>query len=118
MLSDPIRPLIRGDAYQLAGRWQRLEMRRPVKLTRLVVVTDAPGWRAQIRAGASETGPFAPVSPSRTTAATTVFPLKETAPMIPPIEAIPKTRAHLRCHAPPSPCWRNANAARRGRAEP
>jgi hypothetical protein len=57
-----------------------LDAGRPVKLTRLVVVTDEPGWRAQIRAGASETGPFAPVSVSRTTAATTVFALKETAP--------------------------------------
>jgi len=54
-----------------------LDAGRPVTLTRLVVVTDEPGWRAQIRAGASKTGPFAPVSVSRTTAATTVFRLKE-----------------------------------------
>jgi hypothetical protein len=29
---EPLSVVVRGDAYQLAGRWQRLEMRRPVKL--------------------------------------------------------------------------------------
>lgn len=31
-LDEPLTTLIRGDIYQLAGRWQRLEIRHPVKL--------------------------------------------------------------------------------------
>lgn len=33
-LSEPVTTLLRGDQYQLAGRWQALELRRPVKLAR------------------------------------------------------------------------------------
>ncbi|HXG10357.1 MAG TPA: hypothetical protein VNK04_11385 [Gemmataceae bacterium] len=29
---EPLTVVVRGDLYQLAGRWQRLELRRPVKL--------------------------------------------------------------------------------------
>lgn len=31
-LDDRLTTLVRGDQYELAGRWQRLELRRPVKL--------------------------------------------------------------------------------------
>jgi hypothetical protein len=33
-LEEPLTTLVRGDAYQLAGRWQRLELRRLSKLLR------------------------------------------------------------------------------------
>jgi hypothetical protein len=50
---EPLTAVVRGDLYQLAGRWQRLELRRPVKvlkdhqqllraeLNRDIVITDA-----------------------------------------------------------------------------
>jgi hypothetical protein len=31
-LDEPLTALVRGDTYQLVGRWQRLELRRPAKL--------------------------------------------------------------------------------------
>lgn len=31
-LDEPLTTLVRGDAYQMVGRWQRVELRRPVKL--------------------------------------------------------------------------------------
>lgn len=33
-LQEPLTTLLRGDVYQLVGRWQRLELRNPVKLAR------------------------------------------------------------------------------------
>ncbi|MCS6852907.1 MAG: hypothetical protein NZ700_17240 [Gemmataceae bacterium] len=33
-LQEPLTTVIRGDTYDLAGRWQRLELRRPVKLAK------------------------------------------------------------------------------------
>jgi hypothetical protein len=45
------------------------------KLRKLKVTTDTPGFTAQVKAGDSPTGPFAPVSPSRVVSATTTFPL-------------------------------------------
>src|SRR5262249_17315837 len=33
-LNEPLTTLLRGEEYQLAGRWQRLEVRRPVKLAK------------------------------------------------------------------------------------
>ena len=39
-----------------------LDARNPVSLTRLVIVSDTPGFAAEIRAGDREQGPFEPVS--------------------------------------------------------
>jgi hypothetical protein len=50
---------------------------RPVRISRLTVVSDTPGFRAEVRAGASETGPFERVSASRTVTGSTVFCLAE-----------------------------------------
>ncbi len=33
-LDEPLTTMLRGDVYQLVGRWQRLELRNPVKLAR------------------------------------------------------------------------------------
>jgi hypothetical protein len=33
-LNEPVTTILRGDQYQLAGRWQPLEVRRPVKLAK------------------------------------------------------------------------------------
>jgi hypothetical protein len=33
-LNEPLTALLRGDQYQLVGRWQALELRRPIKLAR------------------------------------------------------------------------------------
>lgn len=33
-LNEPVTTILRGDQYQLAGRWQPLEIRRPVKLAK------------------------------------------------------------------------------------
>ncbi len=45
-------------------------------LTQFVVTSDTPGFRAQIKAGASATGGFADVSSSKTVGARTAFDLK------------------------------------------
>lgn len=50
-----------------------LDSGRPVLLRRLVVTTDKPGYVALIEAGPSATGPFRPLSATRTLAATTAF---------------------------------------------
>ena len=33
-LAEPLTTILRGDLYQLAGRWQRLELRKPTKLAK------------------------------------------------------------------------------------
>jgi hypothetical protein len=53
-----------------------LDAGKPVRATQLTVTTDTPGYSAQIQSGNSATGPFTPVSISKTTTARTVFPLK------------------------------------------
>jgi hypothetical protein len=53
-----------------------LDAGKPVKATRLVVTTDTPGYSAGIQVGSSSTGPWVPVSPSKTTTARTTFALK------------------------------------------
>jgi tRNA A-37 threonylcarbamoyl transferase component Bud32 len=45
-------------------------------VSQLKVTTDTPGFTAQVKAGDSPSGPFAPVSPSRTVGASTTFPLE------------------------------------------
>jgi hypothetical protein len=58
-----------------------LDAGRPVKLTTLRVVSDDPGWTAEIQAGNRAAGPFALVSRSRTVRGTTAFALTERAPL-------------------------------------
>ena len=53
-----------------------LDAGRPVKATRVVVSTETPGFAAQVRVGASPTGPFTAASVSKTTAARTTYALK------------------------------------------
>ena len=53
-----------------------LDAGKPVKATRVVVTTDTPGYSAAIQVGSSSTGPWVPVSPSKTTTARTTFALK------------------------------------------
>jgi hypothetical protein len=48
---------------------------RPVKLQALTVVSDTPGFIADVKAGASSNGPFDTVSASRTVGAETTFQL-------------------------------------------
>jgi hypothetical protein len=43
------------------------------KLTQMTVMSDTTGFRAQIQAGSSSTGPFTPVSNSQTVRGRTVF---------------------------------------------
>jgi eukaryotic-like serine/threonine-protein kinase len=52
-----------------------LDARSPVKLASLTVKTPTPGFVAQIRAGDSQSGPFAADSPSQTVDGTTTFAL-------------------------------------------
>jgi hypothetical protein len=60
-------------AWDPNGDRQEHDAGRPVLLRRLVVTTDKPGYVALIEAGPSATGPFRPVSATRTLAATTAF---------------------------------------------
>jgi eukaryotic-like serine/threonine-protein kinase len=54
-----------------------LDAGAPVRLERLVVVSETPGFTAEIRAGGSAEGPFpAVVSPSRTVGERTAFPVE------------------------------------------
>ena len=49
---------------------------KPVALRKVTVLTDTPGYRAQIRTTSSTTGPLGTVdSPTRTVSGTTAFPL-------------------------------------------
>jgi len=52
-----------------------LDARRSVKLQALTVVSDTPGFIADVKAGASSNGPFDTVSDSRTVGARTTFQL-------------------------------------------
>jgi hypothetical protein len=53
-----------------------LDAGRRLRLARVAVSTDRPGFVAEIRVGVSPTGPFRPVSAGRTVAGRTVFPLR------------------------------------------
>jgi hypothetical protein len=50
-----------------------LAARRPVALKGLTIVTDTPGFTAEIQSGASPSGPFETVSPSQTVGGRTTF---------------------------------------------
>ncbi len=49
---------------------------RVLKLSKVMVTSDTPGFTAVIRAGQSETGPFAPASDPQTVGRTTTFSIK------------------------------------------
>ncbi|MFN2471514.1 MAG: protein kinase [Gaiellaceae bacterium] len=53
-----------------------LDAGRAAKLSRMTVVTDTPGFTAEIRAGRSPTGPFETVSDGRQTGQTTRYELR------------------------------------------
>jgi hypothetical protein len=53
-----------------------LDAERPLRLARVVVSTETPGFVAEIRVGASPDGPFRPASAGRTVAGRTVFALR------------------------------------------
>jgi tRNA A-37 threonylcarbamoyl transferase component Bud32 len=57
-----------------------LDAGRPVKLKALSVVSDTPGYTAEVQAGASSSGPFDPVSGSQTVGSRTTFPLSVPTP--------------------------------------
>ena len=50
-----------------------LDAGREAELSGVTVVTDTPGFTAEVRAGDAPTGPFRRVSASRTTGTTTRF---------------------------------------------
>ncbi|MGD0713815.1 MAG: helix-turn-helix domain-containing protein [Gaiellaceae bacterium] len=52
-----------------------LDAGQPVRLRRLTLATDTPGYTALIQAGPAASGPFHAISPAITVAATTTFPL-------------------------------------------
>jgi putative peptidoglycan lipid II flippase len=52
-----------------------LDAGTPVELSRLTVSSTTPGFEAEIRAGSSESGPFEPVSSSKTVGERTTFTL-------------------------------------------
>ena len=52
-----------------------VDAQQPVRLRRLTIVSDTPGYIAKIEAGASSNGPFDSVSSSQTVAARTTFAL-------------------------------------------
>jgi hypothetical protein len=64
------------DGLQKPGLGLLLDAGRAVRLRRLVVTTDTPGYSALIEAGPAAQGPFQPISRARTVATTTVFALR------------------------------------------
>ncbi len=50
-----------------------------MKLHTLTVVSDTPGFAAEVKAGASSSGPFDGVSASQTVGARTTFPIEASA---------------------------------------
>jgi hypothetical protein len=64
------------DGLQKPGVGLLLDAGRAVRLRRLVVTTDTPGYSALIEAGSASAGPFQPISRARTVASTTAFSLR------------------------------------------
>jgi hypothetical protein len=57
-----------------------LDVRKPLVLRSITVRTDTPGFTCIVKAGASSTGPFQPVSAGRTVGPRTAFPVHERRP--------------------------------------
>jgi len=53
-----------------------LDAGKPVRPAKLTLSTETPGYNAQIQVGASPTGPFTSISPSRQVTGRTVFALR------------------------------------------
>jgi hypothetical protein len=64
------------DGLQKPGVGLLLDAGRAVRLRRLVVTTDTPGYSALIEAGSASAGPFQPISRARTVTTTTAFALR------------------------------------------
>jgi hypothetical protein len=64
------------DGLQKPGVGLLLDAGRAMRLRRLVVTTDTPGYSARIEAGSASAGPFQPISRARTVARTTAFSLR------------------------------------------
>jgi hypothetical protein len=63
-------------AFVKSGVGLVVDAGRPVSAKSVVVVTDSPGYTAQVRAGASATGPFVAVSGTKVTTPRTTFSLR------------------------------------------
>jgi hypothetical protein len=61
------------DGLQKPGVGLLLDAGGAVRIRRLVVTTDTPGYSALIEAGSASAGPFQPISRARTIATTTAF---------------------------------------------
>jgi hypothetical protein len=64
------------DGLQKPGVGLLLDAGRAVRLRRLVVTTDTPGYSALIEAGSASAGPFQPISRARSVGSTTEFSLR------------------------------------------
>ena len=64
--------------FRKSGVGLVLDAGKPVKASRVVVTTETPGYAAQVQVGNSPTGPFSPVSGSKTT--TRAYDLRAEAP--------------------------------------
>jgi hypothetical protein len=64
------------DGLQKPGVGLLLDAGRAVRLRRLVMTTDTPGYTALIEAGSASAGPFQPISRARTVASTTAFSVR------------------------------------------
>jgi hypothetical protein len=62
--------------FTKAGVGLVLDAGRPVKGKQLVLVTESPGYTAQVRVGASPQGPFVTASETKVTTLRTSFPLR------------------------------------------
>jgi hypothetical protein len=65
------------DGLEKPGVGLLLDAGRAVRLRRLVVTTDTPGYSARIEAGSASAGPFQPISRARTVGTTTAFLLSD-----------------------------------------
>ncbi len=63
-------------AFTKSGVGLVLDAGRPVKASRVVLLTDTPGYKAEIQVGDSATGPFTAVSDARQATGRTVFTLR------------------------------------------
>ncbi len=63
-------------SFHKAGVGLVLDAGRTRLLTRVVVTTETPGFRAQVQVGPSAAGPFRPASPATTIGPRTTLPLR------------------------------------------
>ena len=63
-------------AFTKAGVGLVIDAGRPVRAKQVIVVTESPGYTAQVRVGSSAKGPFVAVSRARVTTPRTTFVLR------------------------------------------